>query len=457
MLDIKNDKGQRAPAMIRKWITTVTGFSLVASATLAGTEVTFEPAQSFELAGSEPRSLVAAPFDADPFLDLICTTSATEGGNVTLLINDGSGDFGDNHDFQTALHSWGVAAADFNEDGNIDVAVTDGINDGTAVKIYLGDGVDSFSLITTLAAGKFPVGAVAGDFNGDEMLDLAVANNVLYGLTIFPGNGNGTFGTGAHVAGVANMNSTAIAMGHFNDDNSPDLAVSHYNGVRIFIGNTDGTFTVAGGAGSSFLTEAVTVADFNGDAVDDVASVEIYGGRLLVNLGRGDGTFDGFTAYESGSFCEDVTTADFNLDGMTDIVVANESNNNVAVFINDGCGYFLPRQTFAAGLQPTAVATGDFNADGFPDIAAAYRNLGDTPYVAVLLQAPFAPPVPGDANDDGAVTLSDFALFADCLGGPSALPTPAQLDCAQQCLTYFDFNKDQAVDTRDYAEMLLAW
>src|ERR1022692_2836071 len=59
----------------------------------------------------------------------------------------------------------------------------------------------------------------------------------------------------------------SVAVGGFNGDGKPDLAVANYNSdaVSVLLGNGDGTFQAAVNYGAGSSPESVTVGDFNGD------------------------------------------------------------------------------------------------------------------------------------------------------------------------------------------------
>lgn len=392
-------------------------------------EVYFSPGVSYEAAEPEPKVVIAALIDDDAHLDLVITSAGNDSdpGGVTVLLGDGVGGFGNDRAFSSGVQPYGLATADFDRDGHADLAVTQGGHDSTAVNIYMGDGSGEFTLGTTLTAGKFPLAAVAADLNHDDNPDLAVANNVLYGVTIFLGNGDGTFGAAQHVPGLA---ATDIAVGRINADAHLDLAVSHYSGESIFLGDGAGGFTYAGGAGSSLIHEANDLGDIDGDGLIDLAAIEFYGERLLVCYGNGDGTFGPPEAHDIGFRCEDVRIADLNGDGHAEVLVSHDWLG-VLLFLNSGCGDLFSPQTVATGVQNMCLATGDFDEDNLPDLAGVCRNYGDTPYATIRLQYPPPPTLPCDFDGDGHVALSDLSRLLSSFGlchGDATFDAYADLD-----------------------------
>ena len=130
-----------------------------------------------------------------------------------------------------------------------------------------------------------------GDFNGDGILDLVVANEGTYpnytdgGVSILLGNGDGTFQAAQKYEAVASP--ICVALGDFNGDGIPDLAVSNPSEsvVHVLLGNGDGTFQTYP---ISYLRQGVcnslAVGDFNGDGRADLAAGLRYVQRPWVRV-----------------------------------------------------------------------------------------------------------------------------------------------------------------------------
>ena len=204
-----------------------------------------------------------------------------------------------------------------------------------------------------------------GDFNGDGNADFVVANS---GISVFLGNGNGTFQ--APVNSASGASPVALATADFNEDGLLDVAAVYATGeVAILLGNGDGTFQAplnfAAGSGPS----GVAVADFNGDGAADLAVANASGVSVL--LGNGDGTFQAPANYAAGSGPAAVAAGDFIGNGQADLAVVNAVEGTVSILLGNGDGTFQPAVNYAVGANPQSVAVGDFNGDGAPDLGVA--------------------------------------------------------------------------------------
>ena len=140
-------------------------------------------------------------------------------------------------------------------------------------------------------AGTAPSAIVAGDFNGDGKIDLAVANQGSNNASVLLENGDGTFAPAVNYG--TGLAPSSIAVGDFNQDGKPDLAVANSQGgsVSILLGNGDGTFQTALSFMAGPNPASIAVADFNGDGIADLVVANAGSNTVSVLLGKGDGTF----------------------------------------------------------------------------------------------------------------------------------------------------------------------
>src|SRR5262249_11905738 len=156
----------------------------------------------------------------------------------------------------------------------------------------------------------------------------------------------------------------------------------------ILLGNGDGTFRAAANYPVTKARFSLAVGDFNGDGILDLVVANSgtppnrQDASVDVLLGNGDGSFQAAGSFPAGPYPLSVTVADFNGDGIPDLAVANLSNATVSVLLGQGNGSFGPAVGYRVGVGPQGLAVGDFNGDGIPDLAVA--NSGSNT-VSVLL------------------------------------------------------------------------
>jgi Bacterial type II and III secretion system protein/FG-GAP-like repeat len=312
-----------------------------------------------------------------------------------------------------------VAVGSFNSDttkptGDTipDLAVAN--NADNTVSILLGDGKGGFTAAPTIntGAGTSPVAIAVADFNGDGFQDLAVVDQGTNQVQIFLGNGDGTFSVptapkpAALTTGLA---PSSIVAADFNSDGKIDLAVTNANSdaVSVFLGNGDGTF----GARTDYSVGAAPVyvvsADFNGDGIPDLAVADsgapatasngdlIPGNSVSILLGNpsaansavGDGTFQAANSFAAGTTPTSIAVADVNIDGRPDLVVASSGDNAVSLLLGVGDGTFGPNLEVPVGTDPVSVVSADFNNDGKPD--AALANAGSNTVTVILNESSF--------------------------------------------------------------------
>ena len=271
--------------------------------------------------------------------------------------------------FPASATPYSVAVGDFNHDGKLDLAVADAGPHNGRVAVLLGNGDGTFKPAVYYTAGVAPVSVAAADFNGDGNLDLAVSNLISTYVSILLGNGDGTFQPAMQTPPLADY-STFVSVGDFNNDKKLDLVVIDGICISVLLGNGDGTFQPPQEDCPSFTIAAIGVGDFNHDGNLDLATAGSFGSANYVNilLGNGDGTFREGESYPGEPSPGHISVADLNLDGNLDLMVANSFD--ISVLIGNGDGTFQPAVDYTT-LFPTAVVVADFNGDGKLDLAAS--------------------------------------------------------------------------------------
>ncbi len=297
--------------------------------------------------------------------------------------------------------SGGVAAADYDNDGDVDLYVIGGtansnqllkntVNvDGTFVNVAAAAGV--------ALSGIWSSGPVFADINGDGWQDLLVGSMQGDGYHVFINNQDGTFTNASLASGItqgANQNDISSGLGDADNDGDLDLFIAHHsfnipNLIRnhLWINNGSGEFTagdITRGLNTSFTfldrTFSATFADINKDHWQDIV-VSADSGKSTVFKNDGDGTFTNVTNLSTINDQNGMgsAAADLDNDGDIDWFVTSINNHpdyswdktGNRLYINNGSGVFSETSA-AAGVRPGywgwAACAADFDNDGWLDL-----------------------------------------------------------------------------------------
>ena len=304
--------------------------------------------------GGPVAFVLVADFNSDGNPDIAAILGS--GGGIVVLLGNGDGTFGKPVTSNVGFTFAGAGVADFNHDGALDLAVlaTTGL-DAPGVTIVLGNGDGTFQYpypSVPYYAGPNPTALTVADVNGDGNADVLVVNydqppdDMGPGLVaVLLGNTNGTLGLAVQYE-VQN-GATSLVVGDFNGDGIPDLAVAQtavygeQSAISILLGYGEGFFlppvnyTVGTGA------LALVAGDFDGEGKLDLILTLSYtpaptsNNTASVMRGKGDGTFVLQTSgFEVGPAPDSVVAGDFRGDGKLDLAIAKYDSNAVTVLLN---------------------------------------------------------------------------------------------------------------------------
>ncbi len=235
---------------------------------------------------------------------------------------------------------------------------------------------------STFGTHLAPISIAVADFNGDGNLDIAVANRSSNDISVLLGKGNGTFATEVkYTAGTGGPDPDSIVAADVNGDGKPDLIVADLGtkSISVFINTGTGTFNPAVIYKVGNSPTAVAVADLNGDTFPDIAVTNSADNTVTILTNNGSGIFTATGLYSTGTTPSDVVIADFNNDGANDLAITNQGSNNVSILLNQGSGTFAAAKNYcvanASGsctsATPVSLVAIDLNGDSIPDLAIA--------------------------------------------------------------------------------------
>ena len=364
-------------------------FLLALFAASAGSDLSFQ--ETTLPAGPHAAIIAAADLNHDSRPDLIVANP--EGGTVTILLNDGGGRFhpAPGSPFNAGSQPNDFAVADFNHDGNPDLAI---VNTQTPfISIFLGDGRGGFhpapgSPVRT-ESYPHPHGVAAGDFTGHGAIDLMTDSWGHNQIEMLTGDGRGRFALGPFF-NVGKRPYQRLRAADLNGDGKVDIVTTNLDGdsVTVLLGDGHGGFREA--PGSPFQTApapwAIDIADVNRDGKPDLVVIpydrdaKTRGGAASVTVLLGDGSGK-FTPLAGSPFSlptcaqpSSVAAADLTGGPLLDIAVTCINSSQLALLTPDARGYRLTMRPLPG--TPYGLAAADFFGTGRISLAVSESSKG---------------------------------------------------------------------------------
>jgi hypothetical protein len=388
--------------------------------------------------------------------------------------------------FPVRTNPQGFAAVDADGDGHPDLAIACKGSDSVVVLLAQPAGPQAFAAAARIVVGQAPMSAVAADLHGNGHLDVAVANSQGNSISFLTNDGGGNFTvefTANSTSGVG-ASPQAIVAADFNLDGCPDLAATSATTDKVSLlltsgtpctpavpGLTGGTYTF-GSQDAGAVPDHLAVGDFNGDGWPDLAVTNKQtAGSVRVLLNDRSGGFTTSGPFAVGNTPTSIVAADLDGDGFLDLAVANENSDTVTVLWGNGSGGFPATSTLPllpGDTKPVSVTAGDFNGDGRLDLAAAVFNTSNVALFANAGSRSFSTPsdiaavdlplfvtatqgsTPLDLNRDGTTDLAVVADGLKVLRGKSGMAFEPDENFVAgrgtRALAVGDFNGDSLPD-----------
>jgi hypothetical protein len=332
----------------------------------------FQAAATSTTAPYTPEAAAFGDFNNDGYADLALAISNGSNHYLRILSGNGTGTLTFVVDLATASGIGGIVAADLNGDGISDLTLANTAVD--SISVFLSNGDGTFQPRIDYAVGTAPKWIATGDFRGDGVSDdIAVINSGANSVTVLLNDGNGAL-TAQPSASWPNTADplAALAVGDFDGDDIDDIAVARNSigKVQLFFGSGVGTFTsgstISVGPGPS----ALVAADLNSDGPDDLAVANSTDATVTIIKGNSSRALTVASTSAVTSPADNsanplaIIANDVNRDGIHDLVVANNGTGTLSVLVGKGDGTFAAAESFPTGAAPSALAAGNLDGNG---------------------------------------------------------------------------------------------
>lgn len=318
--------------------------------------------------------------DGDGRLDLALLISGANGYSVTFAMHDGGTGLKQATGLKLTMIPTAIEATDFNGDGILDLAIAAVPADSgdPAVYVLLGRGRGQF-ISGAVGTKVGPVGLWIADVTSDGIPDIVALDRKGGEVETLIGDGRGEFKNGPRASLAGTVRPEALTLGDFDADKKIDLAMLYDRGgkaeatVAVARGNGEGDFKLSSRRVVGRTGRALVAADFNRDGLPDlVALAEAASDGAATPIAAvllGDGTTK-FSAisYFGPEQVADATLDDLDRNGVPDLVASSQRRDAVRILPADGRGGFGQVVTVASASAGRIVRTADLDGDGRPEL-----------------------------------------------------------------------------------------
>lgn len=329
-----------------------------------------------------PYFIFGGDLDGDGTPDIAAPNEGTN--DFSVWLNAGSGAFLPRADYGVGNTPSSCFGEDFDNDGDLDLATAD-IASGT-VSVSLNNGDGTFAPSVPYAAGTTTRQVFGGDFDGDNDVDLCATSASTNEVYFYFNDGTGTFAAGIPFTDVKTR-PFALETGDFDGDGLLDVVVANQalgstvqDSLDVLINDGAGWFTRTGRYHAGDGPWDLVVNDFDGDGDPDVGMVTSFNNRIKILINDGAAAFPARTAAATPAFPLAVQAGDLDGDGDLDLISSNFNGGSVSLFDNDGAGGLTNVQNLFVNRTGSYSWAHDLDADGDLDLSVV-DELSDTLYV----------------------------------------------------------------------------
>ena len=328
---------------------------------------------------SQPNAVAVAHLTNDQQLDIVVACFGTN--NIAIFLGMGDGSFVNHKNISTrSSRPLFIHVAYLDNDTFLDLVTADYGTD--SITVFAGDGTGSFEYAMSYSTGydSLPVSVISGDLDDDHWIDLVVAHSGTNSIGIFFGRANGTFFEQTILSAGKNSHPSSIAVGYFNGDLLLDLAVANFgsNSTGVFLNTGNGTFAPRqsyelGDASPYFID----TEDVNNDKRVDLIVTNRGGSNIGVFSGCGNGSFGAPTMYSTGSRSSIAAVVrDLNRDNLLDIIVVHNDTKSVDIFLgkDEGFQWETKYSSNKSYLDIQLLSQSDSTSDGNTTKAVDYAH-----------------------------------------------------------------------------------
>jgi len=393
---------------------------LLNSTSKGAVSLSFAAQSVFATAGNSPYSVATADINSDGQQDIIIVNIAKNTVSVLLNETGSAPTFSSYIDFKAGNSPYAVSNVDLNNDGKLDLVVTN-LFDNT-VSVILNTTSDKGSTVTYASQTVFPTGTgpysfAIKDLNNDGKPDIIAANandNTVSVLLNTTSTGASTPTFTSQAVFPTGDGPYSVSITDVNVDGKPDIVVSNFfdNTVSVLLNTTSAGATIPTFAYQTVFPAdngpySVTTADVNGDGKPDVITANFANTvSVLLNktlTGAATPTYTSKTDFTVGAKPYSIAAADINGDGKPDIITANLNGNSISVLLNTtSTGELTPafssKVDVTTGVNPVYVSAADINGDSKPDIVTA--NFGSNSVSVLMNTTPVGASAPTFSSTD---------------------------------------------------------